>query len=239
MKPSIVLEVDEELESDTNLGRAALAEFVGTFFLLLGVVGSGIMAQLLTDDIGLQLLANSTATVGILVALILAFADTSGAHFNPAVTLTDMAMGGFDLNKLITYVTVQVAGGILGVIAANIMFELDPINISERERSSAALWFSEGIATFGLLIVIFGIVRKGNPAMVSYAVGAYIGGAYWFTSSTSFANPAVTISRMFSNTFAGIEPGSVPAFIVAQLIATVIAIGVIRTIWPSEQRHPS
>ena len=119
------------------------------------------------------------------------------------------------------------------------MFELDPINISERERSSAALWFSEGIATFGLLIVIFGIVRKGNPAMVSYAVGAYIGGAYWFTSSTSFANPAVTISRMFSNTFAGIEPGSVPAFIVAQLIATVIAIGVIRTIWPSEQRHPS
>lgn len=239
MKPSIVLEVDEELESDTNLGRAALAEFVGTFFLLLGVVGSGIMAQLLTDDVGLQLLANSTATVGILVALILAFADTSGAHFNPAVTLTDMAMGGFDLNKLITYVTVQVAGGILGVIAANIMFELDPINISERERSSAALWFSEGIATFGLLIVIFGIVRKGNPAMVSYAVGAYIGGAYWFTSSTSFANPAVTISRMFSNTFAGIEPGSVPAFIVAQLIATVIAIGVIRTIWPSEQRHPS
>ena len=239
MKPSIVLEVDEELESDTNLGRAALAEFVGTFFLLLGVVGSGIMAQLLTDDVGLQLLANSTATVGILVALILAFADTSGAHFNPAVTLTDMAMGGFDLNKLLTYVTVQVAGGILGVIAANIMFELDPINISERERSSAALWFSEGIATFGLLIVIFGIVRKGNPAMVSYAVGAYIGGAYWFTSSTSFANPAVTISRMFSNTFAGIEPGSVPAFIVAQLIATVIAIGVIRTIWPSEQRHPS
>ena len=157
MKPSIVLEVDEELESDTNLGRAALAEFVGTFFLLLGVVGSGIMAQLLTDDVGLQLLANSTATVGILVALILAFADTSGAHFNPAVTLTDMAMGGFDLNKLLTYVTVQVAGGILGVIAANIMFELDPINISERERSSAALWFSEGIATFGLLIVIFGI----------------------------------------------------------------------------------
>lgn len=239
MKPSIVLEVDEELESDTNLGRAALAEFVGTFFLLLGVVGSGIMAQLLTDDVGLQLLANSTATVGILVALILAFADTSGAHFNPAVTLTDMAMGGFDLNKLITYVTVQVAGGILGVIAANIMFELDPINISERERSSAALWFSEGIATFGLLIVIFGIVRKGNLPMVSYAVGAYIGGAYWFTSSTSFANPAVTISRMFSNTFAGIEPGSVPAFIVAQLIATVIAFGVIRTIWPSEQRHPS
>ena len=222
-----------------NLGRAALAEFVGTFFLLLGVVGSGIMAQLLTDDVALQLLANSTATVGVLVALILAFADTSGAHFNPAITLTDMALGGFDLIKLITYVTVQVAGGILGVIAANIMFELDPINISEQERSSAALWFSEGIATFGLLIVIFGIVRKGNPAMVSYAVGAYIGGAYWFTSSTSFANPAVTISRMFSNTFAGIEPASAPAFIVAQLIAAGIAIGVIRVIWPSNKGEPS
>jgi len=115
------------------------------------------------------------------------------------------------------------------------MFELDPINISERDRSSGALWFSESIATFGLLLVIFGIVRRGNPAMVSYAVGAYIGGAYWFTSSTSFANPAVTISRMFSNTFAGLEPASVPGFIGAQLIATALAIAVIRTIWPTEK----
>ena len=144
---SIVLGVSDATTPGFNLGRASLAEFVGTFFLLLGVVGSGIMAQQLTDDVGLQLLANSTATVGILVALILAFADTSGAHFNPAVTLTDMTLGGFELNKLLTFVTVQIAGGILGVVAANIMFELDPINISERERSSAALWFSEGIAT--------------------------------------------------------------------------------------------
>ena len=193
------------------------------------------MAQQLTDDVGLQLLANSTATVAILIALILAFADTSGAHFNPAVTITDMALGGFELNKFITYVTVQIAGGILGVVAANVMFELDPINISERERSSAALWFSEGIATFGLLIVIFGVVRKGSPAMVSYAVGGYIGGAYWFTSSTSFANPAVTISRMFSNTFAGIEPASVPPFVIAQIVAAGIAIGVIRAIWPTDE----
>lgn len=227
--------MEEVATPDVGLSRAALAEFVGTFFLLLGVVGSGIMAQQLTDDVGLQLLANSTATVGILVALILAFGDTSGAHFNPAVTLTDMAMSSFDLTKLTTYVTVQIAGGILGVIAANIMFELDAINISERERSSAALWFSEGIATFGLLIVIFGVVRKGSPAMVAYAVGGYIGGAYWFTSSTSFANPAVTISRMFSNTFAGIEPASVPAFAVAQLIATGVAIAVIRTLWPTNK----
>lgn len=212
-----------------------MAEFVGTFFLLVGVVGSGIMAQQLTDDVGLQLLANSTATVGILIALILAFADTSGAHFNPAVTITDMAFGGFDLAKLGTYVVVQIGGGILGVIAANVMFDLDPINFSQRDRSSAALWFSEGIATFGLLIVIFGVVRRGSPAMVAYAVGGYIGGAYWFTSSTSFANPAVTISRMFSDTFAGIEPASAPAFIIAQLIATGIAIGVIRAIWPSDR----
>ena len=232
---SIVLGVSDATTPGFDLGRAALAEFVGTFFLLLGVVGSGIMAQQLTDDVGLQLLANSTATVAILIALILAFADTSGAHFNPAVTITDMALGGFELNKFITYVTVQIAGGILGVVAANVMFELDPINISERERSSAALWFSEGIATFGLLIVIFGVVRKGSPAMVSYAVGGYIGGAYWFTSSTSFANPAVTISRMFSNTFAGIEPASVPPFVIAQIVAAGIAIGVIRAIWPTDE----
>ncbi len=230
-----MLVVDDAPPPTFNLGRAAMAEFVGTFFLLVGVVGSGIMAQQLTDDVGLQLLANSTATVGILIALILAFADTSGAHFNPAVTITDMAFGGFDLAKLGTYVVVQIGGGILGVIAANVMFDLDPINFSQRDRSSAALWFSEGIATFGLLIVIFGVVRRGSPAMVAYAVGGYIGGAYWFTSSTSFANPAVTISRMFSDTFAGIEPASAPAFIIAQLIATGIAIGVIRAIWPSDR----
>ncbi len=227
--------VEEAETPSVNLGRAALAEFVGTFFLLLGVVGSGIMAKQLTNDVGLQLLANSTATVGILVAIILAFADTSGAHFNPAVTIADMATSGFNVTKLITYITVQIGGGILGVVAANVIFELDAINISERERSSVALWLSEGIATFGLLIVIFGVVRKGSPAMVAYAVGGYIGGAYWFTSSTSFANPAVTVSRMFSNTFAGIEPASVLAFVIAQFVATGIAIGVIGVIWPTDE----
>lgn len=222
----------EEPDGPQNLARAALAEFIGTFFLLLGVVGSGIMAQRLTDDVGLQLLANSTATVGILIALILAFAETSGAHFNPAVTITDMALGSFAAKRLFGYITAQVAGGILGVMAANVMFDLDPVNISQRDRSSVALWFSEGIATLGLLLIIFGVVRRGNPSMVAYAVGGYIGGAYWFTSSTSFANPAVTISRMFSDTFAGIAPASMPGFVIAQLIATVVAFATIKFLWP-------
>ncbi len=212
---------------------AFVAEFIGTAFLLAGVVGSGIMAERLTDDVGLQLLANSTATVGILIALILTFADTSGAHFNPAVTLTDLVLGGIGPTRALTHIIAQVSGGALGVIAANIMFELDPINLSTKERVGSHLLFAEGVATFGLLIVIFGIVRAGNPAMVSYAVGAYIGGAYWFTSSTSFANPAVTIARTLSDTFAGIEPASAPLFIVTQLVATGIAIAAIRLIWPS------
>ena len=212
---------------------ALAAEFVGTFFLLACVVGSGIMATNLTNDVALQLLANSTATVFVLVALILLFADTSGAHFNPAVTLTDLALGGRGARESAAYIVVQVIGGTLGVIAANIMFELDAVNWSTTERSSGALWFAEIIATLGLLLVIFGIVRRGNVAMVSYAVGAYIGAAYWFTSSTSFANPAVTIARTFSDSFAGIEPASAPMFIVAQLVGVLVAIALIRAIWPT------
>jgi glycerol uptake facilitator-like aquaporin len=215
-----------------DLPRAALAEFLGTAFLLAGVVGSGIMAQQLTTDVGLQLLANSTATVGVLVALILTFAATSGAHFNPAVTLTEFALGELDLRRAATYVGAQVTGGIVGVMAANLMFDLEAVNWSTKDRSSWNLWFAEGVATLGLLLVIFGIVRKGNPAMVAFAVGGYIGAAYWFTASTSFANPAVTIARTFSDTFAGIEPASAPMFIVSQLIATGIAIAIIRALWP-------
>ena len=216
------------------VGRAALAEGVGTAFLLAGVVGSGIMAERLTDDVALQLLANSTATVGILVALILAFAQTSGAHFNPAVTLTELALGYIDTARTAAYIGAQIVGGIVGVIFANLMFDLDPVVISEKERASAGMWFAEGIATLGLLLVIFGIVRAGSPAMVAYAVGGYIGAAYWFTSSTSFANPAVTIARTLSDTFAGIDPASAPLFIVAQLVAVVVAIGLIRALWPQE-----
>ena len=226
-----------ENEVAPNPVSAFLAEFIGTAFLLAGVVGSGIMAERLTDDVGLQLLANSTATVGILIAIILAFADTSGAHFNPAVTLTDLALGGIDAARATSHIVAQVIGGAVGVIAANIMFDIDPVNISTRERDGLNLLFAEGVATFGLLIVIFGIVRKGNPAMVAFAVGGYIGGAYWFTSSTSFANPAVTLARTLSDTFAGIQPASAPGFIVAQLVATGIAIAAIRVIWPASNNE--
>ncbi len=215
-----------------NIGRSALAEFIGTAFLLAGVVGSGIMAERLTDDVALQLLANSTATVFILIALILTFANTSGAHFNPAVTLTEVALGTMDAARATSHIVSQVLGGIVGVIVANIMFDLDPVNISTTQRLGANLVFAEGVATFGLLLTIFGIVRAGNPAMVAFAVGSYIGGAYWFTSSTSFANPAVTIARTLSDTFAGIEPGSAPQFIFAQAVATVAAVMTIRLIWP-------
>ncbi len=217
-----------------TLLQATLAELLGTAFLLAGVVGSGIMAERLTDDVGLQLLANSTATVGVLIALILTFAATSGAHFNPAVTLTELALRQLDAARAGTYIAAQLVGGALGVIAANIMFELDAVNVSTKARSDTSLIFAEGIATLGLLLVIFGIVRAGNPAMVAFAVGGYIGGAYWFTSSTSFANPAVTVARTLSDTFAGIEPASAPLFIVAQLVAVGVAVGVIRVLWPTD-----
>ena len=222
------------MATEASLVQQALAEFIGTAFLLAGIVGSGIMAEQLTDDVGLQLLANSTATVFILIALILTFANTSGAHFNPAVTLTELALAPRNAIRAASHIVSQVLGGIVGVIVANIMFDLDPVNISTKERLGANLVFAEGVATFGLLITIFGIVRAGSPAMVSFAVGGYIGGAYWFTSSTSFANPAVTIARTLSDTFAGIEPGSAPQFILAQLVAVLAAVVTIRVIWPGE-----
>jgi len=219
--------------------RRLTGEFVGTFFLLAAVIGSGIMAENLTDDIGLQLLQNAFATAGVLAALILAFAAVSGAHFNPAVTLTDLALGGIDRLTAALYVIVQTAGGILGVIAANVMFDLDAVEWSTTDRSAGHLVFADGVATLGLLLVIFLIVRKGNAQTIAFAVAGYIGGAYYFTSSTSFANPAVTVSRMFSDTFAGIEPASVPMFIVAQLVAVGVAIALIRLMTPDEQHVPA
>lgn len=215
-----------------ELPRALTAEFIGTAFLLIAVVGSGIMAEQLSEDVGLQLFENSFATAAALVALILAFGGTSGAHFNPAVTLTTLALGETTPKRAASYIAAQIAGGAIGVISANLMFDLDAVDFSTKDRSSWNLVFAEGIATLGLLLIIFGIVRRGNRAMVAYAVGAYIGGAYWFTSSTSFANPAVTISRTLSDTFAGIEPASAPMFIVAQLFATVVGVALIRFLWP-------
>jgi glycerol uptake facilitator-like aquaporin len=211
------------------------AEFIGTAFLLAGVVGSGIMAERLTDDVGLQLLQNAFATGAILVALILALQRVSGAHFNPAVTLADWALGGIDSVTAAAFIVVQCAGATVGVITANLMFDLDAVDWSTTDRSGGHLVFAEGVATFGLLLVIFAVVRSGRTEMVAFAVGGYIAAAYYFTSSTSFANPAVTIGRMFSDTFAGIKPASVPAFIAAQLLAVIGAVLVIRLLFP---RHP-
>ncbi len=212
--------------------RAVTAEFIGTAFLLIGVVGSGIMAETLTDDVGLQLFQNAFATAGILVALILALGPASGAHFNPAVTLADRWFGGIDTPTAVAYVVAQVSGGILGVILANAMFDLDLVAWSTKDRSAGHLVLAEVIATFGLLLVIFGVVRAGRASVAAFTVGAYIGGAYYFTSSTSFANPAVTVARAFSDTFAGIEPGSVAPFVIAQLVGTAVAIAATRFLYP-------
>ena len=208
------------------------AEFVGTAFLLAGVVGSGIMAENLTDDVGLQLLQNAFATAGVLVALILSLGPASGAHFNPAVTLADRVFGGISTRDAVAYVAAQVAGGIAGVLAANAMFDLSVVDWSGKDRSGGHLVFAEGIATLGLLVVIFGVVRSGKAGLAAFSVGGYIGGAYYFTSSTSFANPAVTVARMFSDTFAGIEPASAPAFIGAQVVAVGVAVVIIKAIYP-------
>ncbi|MEM9033075.1 MAG: MIP/aquaporin family protein [Actinomycetota bacterium] len=220
--------------SSTPDPRALVAEAVGTAFLLAGVVGSGIMAEQLTDDVGLQLLQNAVATAGVLVALIWTFGSASGAHFNPAVTLAERAFGGIDNVTTVAYIGAQIVGGIIGTIAANLMFDLDAIDWSTKDRSAGHLVFAESIATLGLLMVIFGVVRSGRSNVVAVAVAGYIGGAYYFTSSTSFANPAVTIARTFSDTFAGIEPASAPAFIGAQLVGVVAAVALMRFVYPNE-----
>ena len=212
--------------------RRITAEFLGTAFLLAAVVGSGIMAENLTDDVGLQLLQNAVATAGVLTALILAFGSVSGAHFNPAVTITDRVFGGVDTPTTAWYLGAQFTGAITGVVLANLMFDLDAVDWSTKDRSSINLVLAEAVATLGLLLVIFGVVRSGRTSVVAFAVGGYIAGAYYFTSSTSFANPAVTVARMFSDTFAGIEPASAPGFVAAQLVAVVIAVVLIRVLHP-------
>ncbi|MEO7555658.1 MAG: MIP/aquaporin family protein [Acidimicrobiales bacterium] len=216
------------------VARRALAEYCGTAFLVAIVVGSGITAQRLSpDDAGLQLLENAAATAGGLVALILAFGPVSGGHFNPVVSLTDAFLGGLDRRDLPAYLGAQVAGAVTGSIVANLMFELDPVSWSTQARSAHGLWIGEVVATVGLLMVIFGVVRSGRGTAAPFAVGAYIGGAYFFTSSTSFANPAVTIGRAFSDTFAGIKPSSVPAFIGCQIIGAALAFLLVRTLYPT------
>jgi arsenate reductase (thioredoxin) len=215
-----------------TLGGRLLAELVGTAFLLAGVVGSGIMAEELTDDVGLQLLQNAFATAGVLVALILALGPASGAHLNPAVTLADRILGGISTREALGYVVAQIAGAVLGVLAANVMFDLPIVDWSTKDRSGGHLLFAEGVATFGLLLVIFGVVRSGRSGLAAFSVGGYIASAYYFTSSTSFANPAVTVGRTLSDTFAGIAPASAPGFIVAQVVGVGVGVGVVRAIYP-------
>ncbi len=218
--------------TDPPSTRAVAAEFIGTAFLLAAIVGSGIMAERLTDDVGLQLLQNAFATAGVLTALILALGPASGAHFNPAVTIADRVFGGIDTPTAVAYIAAQVTGAVVGVMTANVMFDLDLVTWSTKDRSAGHLVFAEGIATLGLLLVIFGVVRSGRASVAAFSVGGYIAGAYYFTSSTSFANPAVTIARMFSDTFAGIEPSGAPAFVAAQVAATGVAVVLIRFLYP-------
>jgi arsenate reductase len=219
--------------SRPTLSRSAVAEAVGTGLLVAVVVGSGIFAQRLSPgDDGLQLLENSIATAFGLVALILAFGPVSGAHFNPVVTLADRLLGGLDTRGAAAYVAAQVAGGCAGAIIANLMFDLPAVEWSTTSRSGGGLWLGEVVATFGLLSVILGVVRSGRSTAAPFAVGAYIGAAYWFTSSTSFANPAVTIARTLTDTFAGIRPGSVAPFVVAQVIGGLVAVALARFFHP-------
>ena len=219
--------------STPPLRRRALAELCGTAFLVAVVVGSGIAAQRLSPgDVGLQLLENALATAAGLGALILAFGPVSGAHFNPLVSVADFAFGGLSGRDLGTYVGAQVAGAVLGCVVANLMFDLDPVSWSTNARSASGLWLAEAVATLGLLVVIFGVVRSGRAAAAPFAVASYIGAAYFFTSSTSFANPAVTVGRTFTNTFAGIEPSSVPGFVIAQLLGLGVALALVRALYP-------
>lgn len=216
--------------------RRCAAEALGTALLIIAVIGSGIMAtQLSPNDVGLQLLENAIATGGALVALILTFGSVSGAHFNPIVTWTERSFGLLDTSTAAFVTLAQVVGGCIGTVCANLMFDLPAIELSTKDRSAGHLLFSEAIAAFGLLVVIFGIVRSGKGAFVPFAVGGWITGAYWFTSSTSFANPAVTIARMLSDSFAGIKPSSAPMFIVMQVVGMVIAVAVIRLLWPIDE----
>lgn len=222
-----------------DLARRLTAEALGTAFLVTAVVGSGIMASRLSPgDVGIQLLESALATAGALVGLILMFGAVSGAHFNPAVSLVDRLLGSLSTRDLALYAIAQTIGGCVGAVVANVMFELPALHLATSERSSGALWLSEVVATVGLLLVIHGCVRTGRVAAVPYAVAAWIGAAYWFTSSTSFANPAVTIARTLSDSFAGIAPSSAPMFIAMQLIGVVVAYGLIRLLYPNPAKDP-
>lgn len=215
-----------------SIARQALAEAVGTAFLLMAVVGSGIMASRLSNDGGVQLLAVALLTGTALAAIILAVGPVSGAHLNPVVSLADWVLGGLSPRRLAAYVAAQVAGGLTGTVLANLMFSLPPASLATTERWGAGLWLGESVATVGLLLVIFGMVRSGATSSVAPAVGSYIAAAHFFTSSTSFANPAVTLGRSVTDTFAGILPSHVPMFVMFQLLGTGVGVIIVRILYP-------
>jgi glycerol uptake facilitator-like aquaporin len=216
------------------LWRRLTAEFLGSAFLAALVIGSGIAAQRLSPgQTGLELLENAAATAAGLFAIIVMFGPVSGGHFNPVVSFADAVFGGLSWRDAAAYLPAQVAGCTAGAVIANLMFAVPAASISGKDRASPAHFLSEIIATLGLLLVIFALARSGRGASAPAAVGAYIGAAYWFTASTSFANPAITIGRMFSDTFAGIAPSSVLAFIGAQVIGGALAVGIIKALYPA------
>ncbi len=210
-----------------------LSEFIGTAMLLIAVVGSGIMAESLSpNDTGLQLFEAAFAAGFALIAIILTLQPISGAHINPAVTLAERFMGGMTSKEATGYVSVQVAGAVTGTIIANLMFELPAVEISTTARASAGTFLGDVVATFGLLLLIFTMVRTGREKLIAFGVGTYIAGAYFFTSSTSFANPAVTVARTLTDTFTGITPGSAVVFVGAQLVGMALAIAAIHGLFP-------
>ena len=221
-----------------TLLRQAVAELVGTAFLVAAVVGSGIAAQRLSpDDVGLQLLENSIATGAVLVALILAFQPVS-ASFNPVVTAVEACLGRITVATAGVLVLAQVVGGAVGAVVANLMFDLDAVSVSSHDRGGSGQLLGEVVATLGLALVVFGSLRSARVETVAFAVGGYIAAAYWFTSSTSFANPAVTVARTLSDTFAGIAPSSVPLFVLMQLLGGALALALVWLLHPRPQEAP-
>ena len=217
--------------ANVTMSRKLLAEAIGTGLLIVAVIGSGIMAERLTDIVALQLLCNAIATGGALVALILIFAPVSGASFNPVVGIVGIFTGETTIRDTAFYAIAQTVGGCVGAVIANLMFDLDAINISEKVRSGSGVLLSEVVATVGLLVVIYGTIRAQRANLVPFTVAAWITGAYFFTSSTSLANPAVTVARSLSNTFAGIAPESVPMFVLMQLIGAMLAVATIKFVF--------
>jgi glycerol uptake facilitator-like aquaporin len=223
-------------ETYPPLGRRLLAEWLGSAFLAAVVIGSGITAQRLSPaDSGLELLENAVATAAGLYAIILMVGPVSGGHLNPVVSFVDAALGGLSWRNAASYLAAQVAGCACGAVAANVMFRAAPVSISAHHRASSSHLFAEVIATSGLLLVIFALARSGRSKSAPSAVGAYIGAAYFFTSSTSFANPAITIGRMLSNSFAGIAPASAPGFIAAETVGGGLGWLLIRVLYPGPE----